>query len=60
MKTLLVTPKNDNELLTKLEIGASSLSQDELEDIGFSKMLKGKDKTMKVSPASIMKKLSSI
>ena len=66
MKALLVTPKNENELkfitdlLAKLGIGAPSLTKDELEYIGFSRMLKGIDKTKKVSRAPIMKKLSTI
>ena len=65
MKTLVVTPKNQSEfkfvsdLLKKLGVGSSSLSQNELEDIGMSKMMQGMDKSKKVSRAEIMKKLAS-
>ena len=65
MKALVITPKNDNEfkfishLLEKLGVGSSALSQEELEDIGMSKLLRGIDKSKKVSRAEIMKKLSA-
>ncbi len=65
MKALVITPKNDNEfkfisdLLKKLGVGSSALSQEELEDIGMSKLLRGIDKSKKVSRAEIMKKLSA-
>ena len=65
MKALVITPKNSNEfkfvseLLKKLGVGTSALSQDELEDIGMSKLLHEVDKTKKVSRSDIMKKLSA-
>ena len=65
MKALVITPKNDNEfkfisdLLEKLGVSSSALSQEELEDIGMSKLLRGIDKSKKVSRAEIMKKLSA-
>jgi HD-GYP domain-containing protein (c-di-GMP phosphodiesterase class II) len=65
MKALVITPKNSNEykfvseLLKKLGVGSSALSQDELEDIGMSKLLHDVDKTKKVSRSEIMKKLSA-
>ena len=65
MKALVITPKNENEfkflsnLLKKLGVGASALSQDELEDIGMSKLLREVDKSKKASRSEIMKKLSS-
>jgi len=65
MKALVVTPKNSNELkfvtdlLKKLGVGSSTLSQDELEDIGMSKLLRQVDKTKKASRIEIMKKLSA-
>ena len=65
MKALVVTPKNENEfkflsgLLKKLGIGSTSLSQNELEDIGMSKLLTQVDKSKKSSRAEIMKKLSA-
>ena len=65
MKALVITPKNDSEfkfladLLKKLGVGSSALTQDELEDIDMSKLMQGVDKTKKVSRAEIMKKLSA-
>ena len=65
MKALVIKPKNDNEfkfvsdLLKKLGVGSSALSQDELEDIGLSKLMRVVDKTKKVSRSEIMKKLSA-
>ena len=65
MKALVITPKNDNEfkfladLLKKLGVGSSLLTQDELEDIGMSKLMRGIDKSKKASRAEIMKKLSA-
>jgi reverse gyrase len=63
MKSLVITPKNDGEfkfltdLLKKLQVKASALSQDELEDLGMSKLMHEVDKSKKVSRAEIMKKL---
>ncbi len=65
MKALVITPKNDNEfkfladLLKKLGINSSALTQDELEDIGMSKLMRGVDKTKKARRAEIMKKLTA-
>lgn len=65
MKALVITPKNDNEfkfvsdLLKKLGVSSSALSQDELEDIGMSRLLHSVDKTKKASRSEIMKKLSA-
>lgn len=65
MKALVVTPKNDSEfkfvseLLKKLGIGSSTLSQEELEDIGLSKLMHSADKTKTASRSEIMKKLST-
>lgn len=64
MKALVITPKNDDEfkflanLLKKLGVGVSALSQDEIEDMGMSKLMHGVDKSQKVDRAEIMKKLS--
>ena len=64
MKALVIKPKSDNEfkfvsdLLKKLGVGSSALSQDELEDIGLSKLMHAVDKTKKVSRSEIMKRLS--
>jgi hypothetical protein len=65
MKALVVTPRNDDEfkfvsrLLKKMGINSSAVTQADLEDIGLSKLMRGIDKTKKVSRASVMKKLSS-
>ena len=65
MKALVITPKNHNEfkfltdLFNKLGVGSSTLTKDELEDIGMSKLMKGIDKTKKASRIEIMKKLSA-
>ncbi|MDX2173963.1 MAG: hypothetical protein SFY56_12645 [Bacteroidota bacterium] len=60
---MVITPKSEtefkfiNNLLKKLGISSATVSEEELEDIGLSKMLKAIDKTKKVSRESIMKKL---
>lgn len=65
MKALVIKLKNNNEfkfvsdLLKKLGVGSSVLSNDELEDIGMSKLIRAVDKNKKVSRAEIMKKLSA-
>ena len=65
MKAMVVTPKNESEfkflsnLLNKLGVGISTLSKEELEDIGMSKMMHNVDKTKKASRSEIMKKLTS-
>ena len=65
MKALVVTPKDDSEfkfvseLLKKLGIGSSALSQEELEDIGLLKLMHSVDKTKTASRSEIMKKLST-
>jgi len=63
MKSMVITPKNQDEfkflsgLLKKLGISSATMTEEELEDIGLSKMLKAVDKTKKVSKISIMHKL---
>ena len=63
MKALVITPKDEAEfkfvsvLLKKLGLGSSALSQDEIEDIGLSRMMFDVDKSKKVSRSQIMKKL---
>lgn len=63
MKVMVITPKNKdefefiNDLLNKLGISTATMSEEELEDIGLSKLLKSVDKTKKVSRKSIMQKL---
>lgn len=65
MKAIVVTPKSDSEfkfitdLLKKLGVGASTLTTEQVEDIGMSKLLRDVDRSKKVSRSSIMKKLSA-
>ena len=65
MKALVIKPKNDSELkfvsalLKKLGINSSSVSLEELEDIGLSKLMRKVNKSKKVSRLEIMKKLSA-
>jgi hypothetical protein len=65
MKAIVVTPRNDDEfrfvarLLKKLGVNSAPLSQDDLEDIGLSSLMRRVDKSKKASRAEIMKKLSA-
>jgi hypothetical protein len=65
MKAMVITPKSQtefkfiNDLLNKLGILTATMTEEELEDMGLSKMLKAVDKTKKVSKESIMKKLKA-
>ncbi|HRG54169.1 MAG TPA: hypothetical protein PLL00_15175 [Bacteroidia bacterium] len=65
MKAMVITPKNPREfkflsdLLKKLDILSSTMTEEEVEDLGLSKMLKKVDKTKKVSKESILRKLKS-
>ena len=63
MKAMVITPKSQgefkfiNDLLKKLGISSATMTEEELEDIGLSKLLKSVDKTKKASKKSIMQKL---
>ena len=63
MKAMVITPKNKDEfkfltdLLKKLGISSAAMTEEELEDIGLSKMLKSVDKTKKASKNSVLQKL---
>ena len=65
MKAMIITPKSRtefkfiNDLLKKLGISSATMTEEELEDAGLSKMLKAADKTKKVSRESIVQKLKS-
>lgn len=65
MKAMVITPKSQtefkfiNDLLKKLGISSATMTEEELEDAGLSKMLKTIDKTKKVSKDIIMQKLKS-
>lgn len=61
MKAIVVMPKSRSEfkfiteLLQKLGIGSSTLTEAEIEDIGMAKLLNQADKTKKVSRSVVMK-----
>ena len=63
MKAMVITPKSQvefkfiNDLLKKLGISSATMTEEELEDIGLSKLLKSVDKTKRASKKSIMQKL---
>ncbi|MBL7889419.1 MAG: hypothetical protein JNL24_07705 [Bacteroidia bacterium] len=63
MKAMVITPKNQgefkfiNDLLKKLGISSATMTVEELEDIGLSKLLKSADRAKKASKKSIMQKL---
>ena len=63
MKAVVITPKSEKEfkfltdLLKKLNIISATMSEEELEDLGLSKMLKNVDKTKKTSRQHVMNKL---
>ena len=63
MKAMVITPKSQgefkfiNDLLKKLGISSATMTEEELEDVGLSKLLKSVDKTKKASKKSIMQKL---
>ncbi len=63
MKAMVITPRSQTEfrflfdLLKKLGIMSATMTEEELEDLGLSKMMKSVDKKKKVSRESIMKKL---
>jgi hypothetical protein len=65
MKPVIITPRNKKEfdfvaeLLGKLNISTRTLSQEELEDIGMSKLMREADRHKKVSREQVMKKLIS-
>lgn len=60
---MVITPKSQtefkfiNDLLKKLGIAAATMTEEELEDVGLSKMLKAVDKTKKVSKETVLQKL---
>lgn len=65
MKNIVINPKSDTEfkfitdLLNKLGVSNQAISQEEMEDLGLSKLMKGVDRRKKVSRHEIMKKLAS-
>ena len=65
MKAVIIKPKSAtelkfiNDLLKKLGVDSSTVSKEEIEDIGLSKAMRGVDKQKKVSKESIIQKLKS-
>lgn len=65
MKGIVITPKSQTELkfvtdlLKKLGISTSTMTDEEMEDLGFLKLMKAANKSKKVSRDSVMKKLIS-
>ena len=65
MKAVLIAPKTATEfkfisdLLKKLGMSSATMSKEDLEDLGLSKLLKSVDKTKKVTRESIVQKLKS-
>ncbi len=65
MKAVIIKPKSAtelkfiNDLLKKLGVDSSTVSKEEIEDIGLSKAMRGVDKTKKVSKELIIQKLKS-
>ncbi len=63
MKAIVIKTKNKNEekflsgLLDKLGISSGTISEEEMEDLAFSRMMKDVDRTKKVSKDTILKKL---
>ncbi|MDP2208642.1 MAG: hypothetical protein Q8K98_07690 [Bacteroidota bacterium] len=65
MKSIVISPKNDSELtfvstlLKKLSIPTKVLSEEEIEDLGLSILMREADRNKKVSRETIMRKLKS-
>jgi hypothetical protein len=65
MKGIVITPKSQTELkfvtdlLKKLGISTSTMTDEEMEDLGLLKLMKAANKSKTVSRDSVMKKLNS-
>lgn len=65
MKAIVIKTKNKvehkflSDLLNKLGISSGIISDEEMEDLAFSRMMKDVDRTKKVSRETIMKKLKT-
>ena len=63
MKAIVIKTKSKREekflsdLLDKLGISSGTISEEEMEDLAFSRMMKEVDRTKKVSKETILKKL---
>ncbi len=64
MKSIIITPKSEAEfilltqLLKKMNITNTLLSEEDKEDMGMAVLLKKADRTKQVSRKAIMKKLN--
>jgi hypothetical protein len=65
MKAIVITPKDDSEfqfisdLLKKLGVDSSTLTEEELEDMGMAKLMRGVDKNKKANRDAMVKKLTA-
>lgn len=65
MESILINPKNKEELrllsdlLAKMNINSKVLSEEELEDMGLTVLMRDTDRSQKVSRQDIMQKLES-
>jgi len=65
MKAVIIKPKSAselkfiNDLLKKLGVSSSTVSKEDIEDIGLLKLMRGVDKSKKVNKDSIINKLKS-
>jgi hypothetical protein len=65
MESIVISPKTKDEarliadLLKKMNISSTTISDDEKEDIGLLMMIKEADRNEKVTREEVMKKLAS-
>lgn len=63
MKAIVIAPQNSSEyqfisdLLKKHGISSSTMTKEQMEDLGLSKMLKGTNRSKKISRKTVMNKL---
>lgn len=65
MNSIVINPKNKEELkliealLVKMGVESKVLTEEEMEDLGLSMLMKGVDRNDKVSEKDILSKLAS-
>lgn len=65
MESLLITPRNKTEqklladLLTKMNVKVSVLTDDDKEDLGMAALLKEADRSKKVTKQAVLQKLKA-
>lgn len=63
MESLIITPRNKTEqklladLLTKMNVKVSVLTEDDKEDLGMAALLKEADRSKKVTKEAVLQKL---